>query len=240
MQVKIIQYYNKLFLGLIYKALIRLNRNRLTFTFNYLVNIWGNPESKSGEGSTLHYTKSVRTELPILIKQMEIRTLLDIPCGDFAWMQEVIVKNEIDIKYTGVDIVAGMIKKNNIQYSSDKITFQRANAISYTYSAFDMVLVRDFLFHISFRDMHNFIGNFLLSDSKYLLTSSYTNRERSIDIHNGDFREINLLNAPFYFSNPVLKIKDYVMPYPERYLYLFGKDEVEKAFKMQLSKGVNN
>jgi len=240
MPSRTIENHKRRLLGLIYRAIICLNINRLTFTFNYLFNIWGSSESKSGEGSTFQYTQSVRTELPILIKQLEIKTLLDIPCGDFAWIKEVMLKNEIDIRYTGVDIVGSMIRKNKHRYSSDKIEFHRGNAIGYTYPSYDLVLVRDFLFHISFSDMHYFIGNFLKSGSKYLLTSSYTNHEKNFNIHNGDFREINLLNPPFYFSNPLIKIDDYVLPYPERYLYLFGKDEVEKAYKIQLSKGVHN
>lgn len=163
--------------------------NRLTFTFNYLVNIWGDSESRSGEGSNLHYTEHVRSELPKLIKQLGIRSVLDIPCGDLFWMKEILKRNNLDLEYTGVDIVASLIKENNKKYSSDKINFYRENAMNYKYDGYDLVLVRDFFFHISFGDMNRFLENFLQSGSKYLLTSSYVNIEENFEILNGDFRK---------------------------------------------------
>lgn len=225
-------------LSLNYKSLILLKLNRLTFTFNYLVNIWGNSDSRSGEGSTLQYTEHVRSELPKLIKQLGVRSVLDIPCGDLFWMKEILERNNLNLEYAGVDIVGSLIKKNNKKYSSDKISFYRENAIDYNYGEYDLVLVRDFFFHISFKDMNEFLKNFLHSGSRYLLTSSYVNNEENIDILNGDFREINILKPPFYFSLPEIKIRDYVSPYPERYLYLFEKEDVDKAYKQQLIRGV--
>ena len=237
---RVLQMQRRRILNLIYKAIIRLKLNRLTFTFNYLVNIWGDSESRSGEGSTLHYTEHVISELPKLIKQLGIRSVLDIPCGDLFWMKEILKKNNLNLEYAGVDIVASLIKKNNKKYSSDKINFYRENAIDYKYGGYDLVLVRDFFFHISFKDMNRFLENFLQSGSKYLLTSSYVKSEENFDILNGDFREINILKPPFYFPYQEIKIRDYVFPYPERYLYLYERNEVDKAYKQQLSEGVQH
>ena len=40
---------------------------------------------------------------------MKITSVLDIPCGDFNWMQKVDLSN---IEYIGADIVEELIKKN--------------------------------------------------------------------------------------------------------------------------------
>lgn len=60
-----------------------------TFTSIYRNNGWGSLESRSGAGSTLASTANIRRELPGLVERLNIRTLLDAPCGDFNWMKEV-------------------------------------------------------------------------------------------------------------------------------------------------------
>ena len=55
----------------------------------YSTNLWSDPESRSGVGSTLDSTRVLRTELPTALRRLEARVLLDVPCGDFAWMEHV-------------------------------------------------------------------------------------------------------------------------------------------------------
>ncbi|EIJ81319.1 hypothetical protein PB1_00190 [Bacillus methanolicus PB1] len=59
------------------------------FSFIYNRNIWGSSESVSGPGSSIAQTKTIIQELPILIKKLQIRKILDAPCGDFNWMKEI-------------------------------------------------------------------------------------------------------------------------------------------------------
>src|SRR5262245_50296933 len=58
-----------------------------TFTDIYRRNAWGGTESVSGTGSGLAETRALRSSLRLLIDDFEIATMLDIPCGDFHWMQ---------------------------------------------------------------------------------------------------------------------------------------------------------
>jgi hypothetical protein len=46
-------------------------------------NEWGGSESRSGTGSSLDITKRLRMELPFLFLKYDIKSILDIPCGDF-------------------------------------------------------------------------------------------------------------------------------------------------------------
>ena len=52
----------------------------------YSTNLWSDPDSRSGVGSTLDSTAVVRAELPLALRRLDARVLLDVPCGDFAWM----------------------------------------------------------------------------------------------------------------------------------------------------------
>jgi hypothetical protein len=79
------------------------------FTNIYKHNLWESRESVSGPGSSLAQTRTIIKQLSLLIKQLQVKTLLDAPCGDFHWMKEV--NPEIDL-YIGVDIVSELIEEN--------------------------------------------------------------------------------------------------------------------------------
>src|SRR4051812_28060105 len=68
----------------------------------YETNLWSDPETRSGVGSSLDSTRVLRTELPQALRKLEARVLLDVPCGDFTWMGHVDLSG---IQYIGGDIV---------------------------------------------------------------------------------------------------------------------------------------
>ena len=66
------------------------------FSYIYSAHYWPSKESVSGPGSELRNTKNIREEITKIIKQYKIKKFLDIPCGDFTWIQSIISK---DIHY---------------------------------------------------------------------------------------------------------------------------------------------
>jgi hypothetical protein len=72
-------------------------------------NAWASRESVSGTGSELNRTYHLRRELPVLLSELKVRSLLDLPCGDFNWMAHVELG---DIRYVGADIIAELIDRN--------------------------------------------------------------------------------------------------------------------------------
>ena len=81
-------------------------------------NGWGGTESISGPGSNLNMTSSVRLNLNKIIEKYKIKSILDIPCGDFNWMREVDLSNLV---YYGADIVDSLIEENIKKYDGSKI-----------------------------------------------------------------------------------------------------------------------
>ena len=59
------------------------------FTDIYKKNAWSGQESVSGRGSDPAHTRSVTQQLPQVLRQLGVKSILDVPCGDFAWMQHV-------------------------------------------------------------------------------------------------------------------------------------------------------
>jgi hypothetical protein len=74
----------------------------------YHMGLFGSKVSRSGTGSTMEQTAHIRAALAQLFEELGIKTLLDVPCGDFHWMRHINISN---MHYIGGDIVADMVKK---------------------------------------------------------------------------------------------------------------------------------
>src|SRR5688572_2432756 len=90
------------------------------FSDIYRNNLWGDPESVSGRGSTLERTEAIRSALPAVLTSVGAQSLLDASCGDFNWMRYVDLGA---VEYTGVDVVPELITRNRHTYSARGRTF---------------------------------------------------------------------------------------------------------------------
>lgn len=159
------------------------------------VQIIDRSKSRSGTGSSLHQTRELKSALPLLFKKYNIKTLLDIPCGDFYWMQNV---NLNGIKYTGGDIVSKIIS-NNKKYTSNFIQFKKLDILNDKLPKSDLILCRDLFVHLTYDQVFCALNNIRESGSKYLLATSYKCRETNKDIKEvGNWRPLNMEIAPFF------------------------------------------
>ena len=177
-----ILFFKKIFTSISYRikakiftyTLVRSNTSlKNKFTAIYQKTKAEDFESVSGEGSSLSYTSSLRKSLPIMFNQFEIKSIFDAPCGDFNWMKEIILVN--DIRYHGVDIVSNIIDSNIRKYSSQRINFSQGDLTKMTFPQSDLMIMRDLLFHLSYQDARFIIKNYLTSNIKFLLTTSHRN-----------------------------------------------------------------
>jgi hypothetical protein len=171
------------------------------FTDIFLTGAWGSDESKSGPGSDLKNTTNIIREIPILLKKYNIKTILDVPCGDFNWFQHIPLEN---IHYTGADIVKDVVNSNNSKYETDNIKFIHADLITDQLPKTDLIICRDCLFHLPTDAILKAINNIKRSNSNYLLTTSYNWKglSNNTDISFGEWRRINLEMDPFIFPVP--------------------------------------
>lgn len=190
-------------------------------------NAWGSEESVSGPGSTLEQTQVIRKVLPKLIRNLKVQSILDIPCGDFNWMKEVDLNS---VNYIGADIVDEIIERNKMIYAAPNKTFINYNLKTDKLPKVDLVIIRDCLVHFSYEDIFLAIENVIKSGSKYLLTTSFTNRYENNDIRTGDWRPINLQVSPFNFIKPLLIINEQCTEdngiYSDKSLLLFEIDKI--------------
>jgi hypothetical protein len=174
------------------------------FSDHYTDNGWGNPESRSGEGSTLQATEAVRAALPKLISDYNIATVLDIPCGDFNWMSRL----DLPVAYIGADIVAEIVAANHRAHGSDSRSFLQLDLAVDDLPPADLILCRDCLVHFSYQHILAALANIRRSRAKFLLTTTHIGVERNKDIVTGEWRGLNLQAAPFFFPKPLLLIDE--------------------------------
>jgi len=196
------------------------------FSKIYGDNFWLSKESRSGGGSLISTTKTIREKLPQMWEEYGIKTFLDVPCGDYNWMKEVDKK---DVVYIGGDIVEDVISQNSKKYSAQNVSFKVIDITKDELPAVDMIFCKDCLQHLSYEKILMALRNFKRSKSKYLLTTSYSKTLYNWDIHDGDCRPLNLLKKPFSLPQPLMKIREKsrgVQVDSDKEMYLYKLDDI--------------
>lgn len=175
---------------------------RETFTEIFQKNLWASPESVSGGGSEMQNTEVIRRELPYLLQKFGIKSILDIPCGDWNWMKSV---DLCGASYIGADIVPDLIERNKANYQN--VDFRVLDLTSDSLPKVDLIFTRDCLGHLSNDNVSKAIRNCQESGSKYLLATSFTKWDNNPDIQNGGWKCINLMIPPFQL-NPIYLINE--------------------------------
>ncbi len=170
----------------------------------YLTNLWGNSESHSGHGSSAGATRFLRSAVSQLLSDLDVKSMVDVPCGDFNWMRLL----DPSIDYFGADIVPQLIETNQKKYSRPGRTFGLIDVVKDPLPKADLVFSRDLLVHLSERDIRCALQNIIASGAKYLVTTTFTSRDKNVDIPTGLWRTLNLQRPPFSFPPPVRLINE--------------------------------
>ena len=177
---------------------------RSVFSDIYSKNSWGSAESRSGPGSAVSRTGSIRRGLLNVISAYNITSVVDCPCGDLNWISPIVDRIP---NYLGIDIVDDLVRDNKGRYPH--LRFERDDITTSSLLGSDLLIVRDTLFHFSQEDVKKAIMNIKRNGPKYLLTTeiedaTHANR----DIRTGTWYPIALRNAPYNFPEPILKIAE--------------------------------
>lgn len=192
---------------------------RQRFRLIWALDLWGGGARRSGEGSTDEATRTLRATLPALLAELGVRTLVDVPCGDFTWMRDVDLGT---VRYVGVDIVPELVARNQAQHGDgERIRFVVGDVAREPLPAGDAILCRHLLPHLSFRDGLSVLAQFRGSGARWLLTTTFANVPSNYDIATGDFRAIDLERAPFDLPPPLRRIDDSFHRNPDHRLGLW-------------------
>jgi len=169
----------------------------------YSTNLWSDPESKSGVGSRLDSTRVLRAELPMALRRLEARVLLDVPCGDFTWMEHIDLSG---IEYIGGDIVPSIVEENQRLHARESRRFARLDLTRDILPDADVLLCRDCLVHLSYANIRAVLANVARSNIRFVLMTSFPGRRDNYDVVDGDWRPLDFQAPPFSFPEPRLAI----------------------------------
>lgn len=157
-------------------------------------------ESRSGPGGRREHTRRLRLELPSLLSRLGIRSLVDVGCGDFNWMRET--ELGVDL-YIGVDVVFDIVLANRLRYGGPRRRFLLRDLTRDPLPRADLVLCRDVLIHFPDDDLVTALNAIIASGARYLLASTFIDREENKPISLGDWRPVNLQLPPLSLRPPV-------------------------------------
>jgi len=169
------------------------------FTLIYTQNLWQSDETASGKESTLEHTEVLLHILPQVFELLQIQSILDLPCGDFYWMQYMPLES---IAYHGADIVTEMVEKNKATFGSEHCRFSALDLTHDDLPAADLLLVRDCFPFLSNSQIYRCLKNIARHDFKYVLMTTHLDH-RNEDKQTGMWRWINLELPPFNLPPPM-------------------------------------
>ena len=174
----------------------------------YETNLWADEESRSGAGSSLASTARIRAELPVLLRELGVQRLLDVPCGDFHWMSRLDLAGAGVTDYLGGDLVEAIVAENRARYATPpEIDFARVDLTEGPLpdvggGPADALFCRDCLVHLSFANVARVLETVRASGIRWLITTTFLERTSNADVIDGDWRPLNLERAPFDFPSP--------------------------------------
>lgn len=177
----------------------RYRSNKTKFQAIYTKNTWACVESRSGEGSSLEATKRTREALMDFVDRHKIRVILDVPCGDFNWMQKVSFLG----RYIGGDIVRELIYENEKKYANDNRVFRLIDLTCDPLPSCDLILSRDCLNHLSFEDIQKALKNIRKCNAQFVAATNFPFVKKNHNQESGfTYRALNLSLPPFCLPEP--------------------------------------
>jgi hypothetical protein len=100
----------------------------------------------SGVGSNLEATRAILHSLPSVLDSLSVRSMLDIPCGDFVWMRHLDLSS---VTYTGADVIETLILQHQRLHGSAQKNFRTLDIVTSDLPEVDLIFCRDCLVHSS-------------------------------------------------------------------------------------------
>jgi SAM-dependent methyltransferase len=193
------------------------------FSEVYKENTWGGEKGSfySGAGTANPNTKIYLTNLIAFIKEHNIKTLLDIGCGDFSIMKQL--TEQVTIDYTGGDVVEEMIEHHQSKFQNDTTHFIYLNAINDELPDADLVTIRQVLQHLNNDQIQKILNK--LSRFKYVLITEHVPVTKDVEYNLNKIAGPHIrmrVNSGVFIDKPPFNIKN------ARVLFEYREDDKVK------------
>lgn len=166
---------------------------------------------KSGPGSTPEYSVPYREFLTRFIQENNIRSVLDLGCGDFEVMGLV---DRSGFRYLGVDVIPERIDRNRAKCPDAQ--FECADIRRFEIPEADLVVCKDVIQHWGTRSVVNWLDRLAEQSGHFryaLVTNCNYGSTVNQDIPDGGWRALDLTAPPFSVGDVVFRwdTKDVVL-----------------------------
>lgn len=136
----------------------------------YDSNAWGGErgEYSSGSGSEDAVTQSYVSLVQRFVQQHDIRSMVDLGCGDFRVGRQLLAPG---LSYVGVDIVGALVDHNQRQFASLGARFEQRNLLHDALPPAQLGLLRQVLQHLSNSQIQGVLDN--CRGYRYLLVTEH-------------------------------------------------------------------
>ncbi|MER9216833.1 class I SAM-dependent methyltransferase [Mesorhizobium sp. M0663] len=183
----------------------------------------------SGPGSSLEATMIIREKLSILIEELNLKSMVDAPCGDGTWIFDVSKNLEV---YNGFDIVPEIIAINREKGFPPSHTFDVADITRDLLPAADAILCRDCLVHLPFEMALKALRRFCESGCNYLMLTTFHETTLNREAPVGGWRPLNLLLSPFNLPSAFAVLRERVPdmddPYNDKSLGVWNVEDIKQ------------
>lgn len=208
---------------------------RTVFENIYTNNKWGGEHGAyySGRGSDDDFAIPYAELVKKFILDNSIKSVVDCGCGDFRVAQKFITD---DIDYTGVDIVKGLVDRNNQLFATSNTQFTCKNIVEEQLPDGDLCLVRQVLQHLQNDEIKKALQN--MKKYKYVIVTEH------IPIDDGSKKILYNLDIPhgrdiriLIDSGVFLEKEPYCIPV--KILMEFHQEDVEGVLRTVLIQNRN-
>lgn len=162
----------------------------------------GGNETPCGGGSKVINMQNAIREVPRIIRDFEIKSVMELGCGDLNFAKNAVFPS--GVSYVGADI-----QRRDTWDSFPNLELIEANAEEMTGFAADMVICRDFFIHLPTTAA---LGIMKKIKAKWLLATSYDKaaNAKRMDRPSAGFHAIDMTAPPFSLGKPERRIEEYV------------------------------
>ncbi len=161
----------------------------------YATSEWG---KGSGEGSYVEHTKPYVRFLERFIRTNDVRSVVDMGCGDWQFSQTV---NWQGARYQGFDIVESVVRENQSRFSSGTIEFFLYEGDPTALPEADLLIAKDVLQHWSQDRVQAFLP--VIQRYRFALITNCVEPNGETpnqEIEDGAFRRLDINAAPFHWQ----------------------------------------
>jgi SAM-dependent methyltransferase len=186
----------------------RPNHRRI-FSKIYSDFVWGNDNQRSfysGTGSDDIYAEPYAATINEFIKKHNIKSMVDLGCGDFRVGNKIVSDNNVN--YIGIDVVPELIAHNNKFFRNSSVRFLCKNIVRQKLPVADLCVIRQVLQHLSNDDILRVLKK--CKQYKYLIVTEHlpidTDIVANVDKRSNEHIRLNVNSGVYLNQSPFNKL----------------------------------